>query len=74
MCPLFLAPEGSKIKIKEIRVGRNLQKRLIDLGLGVGTICEIVKGSQNCGIIVKKENCKLGIGFGMASKIMVETI
>ena len=72
MAPLFLAPEGCNIKIKKIKAGKNLKKRLNDLGIQIGTVCEVIRGSKNCGIILKKDNNKIGIGFGMAAKILVE--
>ncbi len=72
MAPLFLATEGCNIKIKEIKAGKNLKKKLNDLGLQIGSFCKVIRGSKNCGVILKKDNNKIGIDFGIASKILVE--
>lgn len=73
MTPLFLAPEGVKLRIKKIRGGKMFKKRLSNVGLKEGDCCErICSCSKGSGVILKKNNCKIAVGFGMANKIVVD--
>ncbi len=75
MLPIFLIGNGEKVRISRIDGGKLLNQRLNSLGLMVGSVCEIVNsGKNNSGIIISKDNSKIGLGFGMAAKIFVEKI
>jgi ferrous iron transport protein A len=74
MMPLFMARPNSKVKIVDLKGGKKFCQRLSAMGIHIGFIFEVPQSSRECGIILKRENCKLGIGFGMANKILVEEV
>ncbi len=73
MSPLIMFDKGTKVKIKKINSGINLKKRLEGMGLGIDKTIEIVKTPPGP-VIIKVENSKIALGFGEASKILVEKV
>ncbi len=73
MSPIIAFSQGQKVKIKAIKSGKGLQKRLEAMGLGLNKVVEIVKTPPGP-IIVKVENSKIALGFGEASKIYGEPV
>ncbi len=75
MMPLTMATPGEDVKLVAIRGGRCVRKRLADLGLTPGTILQVVQGDTWGPLIVAfKDDARLGLGRGMAHKIMVEPL
>ncbi|MCK4532751.1 ferrous iron transport protein A [bacterium] len=63
---------GEKVEIVEIRGGRGLVTKLLNMGFYPGVIVEVI---SNCGygpLIIAKDGMRLGLGFGMAQKIFVK--
>jgi len=73
MAPLIAFSPGKKLIIKKVHSGRNFQKRLESMGLGINKVIELIKGPPGP-VIVKVENSKIALGFGEASKIYVEEV
>lgn len=48
-------------------------KKLYNLGVLIGDVIEVIKPGPGP-VIIKKENTRIGIGFGIASDIFVEPI
>lgn len=72
--PLSLLNEGEKGKITGIRAGRGLRQRLMAIGFDPGSFVKVLRKTGLGPIIVElKGCCKVGLGFGEASKIMVST-
>ncbi len=71
MIPLNLINPGEKVKIIKIIGGRNIHKRLSDMGFLSGTVIEVISNVGFGPLIVSKNGVKLGLGFGMAHKIFV---
>ena len=72
MKPLNKTLTGEKVEIVEIRGGRGLVTKLLNMGFYPGVMVEVV---SNCGygpLIVAKDGMRLGLGFGMAQKIFVK--
>ncbi len=72
MKPLNKTLMGEKVEIVEIRGGRGLVTKLLNMGFYPGVMVEVV---SNCGygpLIVAKDGMRLGLGFGMAQKIFVK--
>jgi ferrous iron transport protein A len=72
MKPLSKTLTGEKVEIIEIRGGRGLVTKLLNMGFYPGVIVEVV---SNCGygpLIVAKGGIRLGLGFGMAQKVFVK--
>lgn len=68
--PLSTADAGANIRIHELRAGRNLARRLTELGLNIGTEIRIVQ-RQGGGILVARGEGRIALGGGMAAKILV---
>lgn len=68
--PLAMAQEGEKVKVFLVRSGKNLERRLISLGLNVGSEL-IVSQRQGGNVVVIRGETRLALGAGMAQKIMV---
>ena len=68
--PLVMAGEGSHVMIVELAGGHRFRARLSSLGLNQGSELEVVHrlGGKT---VVKRGDCKLALGAGMAQKVMV---
>lgn len=71
MIPLSFLKEGEKVKILEIQGGRGLLQKTLDLGLILNSVWEVVNNTGIGPIIIKKDELKIGIGYGMAKRIFV---
>jgi ferrous iron transport protein A len=69
--PLAMAGEGETVRIVSIRRGRNIQERLLSMGIQVDDVIEIVKCQDKGAVLISKENNRYALGGGMALKIHV---
>ena len=69
MIPLSYAQNG-RYRVVSIRGGRNLKKRLADMGISEGTIIRVFN-SLNGPVLVEVGGSRYVIGTGMAMKIFV---
>ncbi|MCB2261633.1 MAG: FeoA domain-containing protein [Candidatus Thiosymbion ectosymbiont of Robbea hypermnestra] len=67
---LTMADEGRKVRIIALRAGRNLDRRLTDLGLNIGSELHVVQ-RRGGGLVVARGEARVAIGGGMAMKILV---
>ena len=74
MCPLSMIEPGEKVEIAEIRAGRGLSVRLANMGFYPGVIIDVISNLKRGPLIIAKEGTRLGLGFGMASKIFVRPL
>lgn len=73
--PLSNVKEGSKVRVIGIIGGRGLTRRLMEIGILPGIEIEVVKNNCPGPIIIKNEIIgSICIGYGMASKIIVEVV
>lgn len=70
MWPLALCRAGEKVVVKEVTGGLGLRRRLESMGLYPGEEVEVIS-AQGGPVILKVKGCRVGIGRGMAHKIMV---
>jgi len=68
--PLAMADEGQSVRVIALGAGRNLDRRLTDLGLNVGSELRVVQ-RQGSGLVVTRGEARIAIGGGMAMKILV---
>ncbi|NMD38280.1 MAG: ferrous iron transport protein A [Christensenellaceae bacterium] len=68
--PLIMAETGKCYTVKEIRGGKEAKHRLEKLGFVEGAAIEIIS-RQGGNTIVKVFECRVAIGAGMATKIIV---
>jgi len=72
LLPLAMMAEGESGEIVDVRGGRGIVRRLIDMGLAPGTRVEVVSGAGGPGaMIVRVGGTKIGLGRGMARRVMV---
>jgi len=70
MWPLALSKPGEKVVVRSVIGGMGIRRRLESMGLYPGEEVEVVS-AQGGPIILNVKGCRLGIGCGMAYKIMV---
>jgi Fe2+ transport system protein FeoA len=71
--PLSMARPGERVKIVEIRGGRGLIGRLANMGFYLGVEIEVISNRPGP-LILSKGGARLGIGHGMAHRILVSPI
>ncbi|MFW3145780.1 MAG: FeoA family protein [Thermoplasmatota archaeon] len=69
--PLSRTSDGEKVVIREVRGGRGLNRRLSELGIGVGAQMTVLNNSGGP-VIVAYGGSRMALGRGVASKILVE--
>ena len=74
MKPLIYLPEYSSGIIVGMYGGRNLMKRLIDMGLTQGTRIHVLKSSGPGPMLIEVRGSRLALGRGIAMKIMVREV
>lgn len=72
--PLAMARTGEKVRIVGLGGGRNLDRRLSDLGLAVGCAIRVVQNQMTGPMIVAVHESRVGLGMGMAQKMTVEPL
>ncbi|MCK5534340.1 ferrous iron transport protein A [bacterium] len=72
MKPLSCVLSGEKVEIVEIRGGRGLVTKLLNMGFYPGVKIAVVSNNGYGPLIVAKKEIRLGLGFGMAQKIFVK--
>jgi ferrous iron transport protein A len=70
--PLSLAGTGKPLTVTGIYAGFGLQRRLADMGLIPGTNVMVVSGCHPGPLLIDIRGSRLGLGFGVAQKIMVK--
>lgn len=68
---LSMLPEGSQAVIMGFRGGPGLVQKLADMGFVPGTKVKVVKNQRNGPMIVSIRGVTLGIGRGIATRIVV---
>ena len=69
--PLSLVLPGEQVVIDRLVGGRQVQKRLADMGLTPGTTIEVIKASGPGPIIVAFRGSRLALGRGLSQKVLV---
>jgi len=70
--PLFMAREGSFVRVVGILGGKTIVRRLYELGIMPGTVMRVVKTMRPGPVIVELAGTRLALGYGMAMKLYVE--
>jgi Fe2+ transport system protein FeoA len=66
--------KNGKVKIIRFLGGKNFLRKMNALGIFIGDIVEIIANAGHGPVIIGKGSLRIAIGFGMASKIVVEEI
>ena len=72
--PLAMARAGETVRIVGLAGGRNLDRRLTDLGLAIGSAVRVVQNQMTGPMIVAVHDSRVGLGMGMAQKLTVEPV
>ena len=70
--PLAMAGTGKRLEVTGINAGHGLQRRLADMGLTPGVCVMVVNGYHPGPLLIDIRGTRLGLGFGIAQKIMVK--
>ncbi len=71
--PLSETPAGQKVRLVAIDGGRQLTRRLLSLGLSLGSEVEIVH-HRGRGVVVAKQGNRIALGRVIAEKLRAEIL
>lgn len=71
LMPLAMARPREQVVIREITVGSSRQSELLNMGLRTGDTIEIINNTGRGRVILGHGHTRIGIGRGIAQKIMV---
>ena len=69
--PLVMAARGEKVKVVALGGGRQIQKRLTDMGLAPGVCLQVINNNPSGPIIVAIHESRLALGAGIAQHVQV---
>jgi ferrous iron transport protein A len=72
--PLAMVDVGDRVWIVHIKGGHRMVRRLTDLGLVQGSEITVVSRTASGSVIVALPGCRIGLGAGMAHRVMVTTV
>jgi len=73
MITLDLLPVGAHARIEELHGGREMTRRLLSLGLRVGSEVEVVQ-HRGRGVVVASHGARVALGGGVAHKMLVQPV
>jgi ferrous iron transport protein A len=71
--PMADLPVGAAARITHIRGGRELSRRLLGLGLRVGSQVRVLH-HRGGGLVVSSGDARVALGGGIVEKLMVEPL
>jgi len=74
MIPLSMARQGERLRVLRISGGKGFVQRLAEMGLYPGVEIEIISDGSKGPFIIGIGLSRIGLGFGMAKRIFVETL
>jgi len=72
--PLIYGEPGRQYEIASLFGGRGFTKKLFEMGIRPGVIIRVIVNSGNGPILVAINNSRIGLGRGMAGKIIINSI
>jgi ferrous iron transport protein A len=70
--PLIMAPCGKELQVTGFRAGKNLARRLAELGFNEHSKVRVIRSDDHGALIVQLNDSRFALSRGMAMKIMVE--
>jgi ferrous iron transport protein A len=70
---LDLLPVGAHARIVELHGGREMIRRLLSLGLRVGSEIEVVQ-HRGRGVVVASHGVRVALGAGVAAKMQMQPV
>ncbi|MEO1509968.1 MAG: FeoA family protein, partial [Cyanobacteria bacterium J06633_23] len=72
--PLAMTSVGDRIWIVQIKGGRRMRRRLIDVGIVEGSEATVISRTESGSVIVALQGGRIGLGAGMAHQVIVTTV
>ena len=72
--PLADAVAGDHLIIASFRAGKDMNRRLADLGLPIGAQIEVIHRQRGGRLVVARDLSRVALGAGMTDKIMVSRV
>ena len=72
--PLAMARPGELVTVIGVRAGWGLQRRLADMGLTPGVPIRVVNSQMPGPVLIDLRGSRVGLGRGVAQKIMVKEV
>ena len=66
-------PVGQRVRLSDINGGKKLTRRLLSLGISLGSEFEVINHRSN-GVVLAREGNRVALGAGISDKLMVEII
>ena len=70
---LSSVPAGQRVRISSIEGGRQLGRRLLALGLSIGSEVEVLH-HRSSGVVVACGGNRVALGTGVANKLYIEEL
>lgn len=71
--PLIFFPEGTKGRVYDINGGREVSKRLFEMGFNKGQEIEVIRNDAGP-LVVGLNGSRVAVGRGMALKILLNPV
>lgn len=72
--PLSMTAVGDRVWVVKIKGGHQMVRRLTDVGVVQGREITVVSRTQSGSVIVALQGCRIGLGAGMAHRVIVTTL
>jgi len=66
-------PVGSRARIERLSGGRLMTRRLLSLGLRVGSVLDVVQ-QRGRGVVVASHGIRVALGAGVAEKLLMQPL
>ncbi|MGD8590370.1 MAG: FeoA family protein [Chromatiales bacterium] len=66
-------PAGSHARIERLLGGRKMTRRLLSLGLRVGSVLDVVQ-QRGRGVVVASHGIRVALGAGVAEKLLMQPL
>ena len=74
MMPLTMVSSGDTVRVRDIRGGWGLRRRLADLGITPGVEVRVLSSQKPGPVVLGVRGSRLALGHGVAHKITVRTL
>ena len=72
--PLSTTQIGDRVVLAQILSGQNLEHRLSQMGLTLGSEVQIISKTKSGSVIICIQDEQIGLGAGMANQVMVTLV
>ena len=71
--PLTMAQDGERVRVERLNGGHGLEKRLVEMGLNVGSEV-LISHRQGNQMVVIRGGTRLALGAGVAQRVLVKCV